>query len=96
MDLETTPRRYNFSNYLAGQAKEWAKFNAQHAFKTWNGYKGSFPYRFAKVHLCSTTTPKLFTTPSIITRHKSRHHFSQGELHKLRAKPRLKRCFKST
>ncbi|CAA7053431.1 unnamed protein product [Microthlaspi erraticum] len=37
-----------FQLSLAGQAKEWAKFNAQHAFKTWNGYKGSFPHRFAK------------------------------------------------
>ncbi|CAA7054238.1 unnamed protein product [Microthlaspi erraticum] len=26
--------------------------------------------QICKVHLCSTTTPKLFTTPSIITRHK--------------------------
>ncbi|CAA7015119.1 unnamed protein product [Microthlaspi erraticum] len=49
MDLETTPRRYNFSNYLAGQAKEWAKFNAQHAFKTWNGYKGAFLTDLPKV-----------------------------------------------
>ncbi|CAA7050014.1 unnamed protein product [Microthlaspi erraticum] len=32
-----------FQLSLAGQAKDWAKFNAQHAFKTWNGYKGSFP-----------------------------------------------------
>ncbi|CAA7025560.1 unnamed protein product [Microthlaspi erraticum] len=37
-----------FQLSLAGQAKEWAKFNAQHAFKTWNGYKGAFLYRFAK------------------------------------------------
>ncbi|CAA7020056.1 unnamed protein product [Microthlaspi erraticum] len=31
-----------FQLSLAGQAKDWAKFNAQHAFKTWNGYKGAF------------------------------------------------------
>ncbi|CAA7052544.1 unnamed protein product [Microthlaspi erraticum] len=37
-----------FQLSLAGQAKEWAKFNAQHAFKTWNGYKGAFLHRFAK------------------------------------------------
>ncbi|CAA7021766.1 unnamed protein product [Microthlaspi erraticum] len=37
-----------FQLSLAGQAKDWAKFNAQHAFKTWNGYKGAFLYRFAK------------------------------------------------
>ncbi|CAA7040979.1 unnamed protein product [Microthlaspi erraticum] len=37
-----------FQLSLAGQAKEWAKFNAQHAFKTWNGYKGSFPHRFER------------------------------------------------
>ncbi|CAA7042942.1 unnamed protein product [Microthlaspi erraticum] len=38
-----------FQLSLAGQAKDWAKFNAQHAFKTWNGYKGAFLHRFAKV-----------------------------------------------
>ncbi|CAA7027487.1 unnamed protein product [Microthlaspi erraticum] len=60
-----------FQLSLAGQAKEWAKFNAQHAFKTWNGYKGSFPLQICqRSDLCSTTTPKLFTIPSIITRHK--------------------------
>ncbi|CAA7045143.1 unnamed protein product [Microthlaspi erraticum] len=37
-----------FQLSLAGQAKDWAKFNAQHAFKTWNGYKGAFLHRFAK------------------------------------------------
>ncbi|CAA7020275.1 unnamed protein product [Microthlaspi erraticum] len=38
-----------FQLSLAGQAKEWAKFNAQHAFKTWNGYKGAFLTDLLKV-----------------------------------------------
>ncbi|CAA7059721.1 unnamed protein product [Microthlaspi erraticum] len=69
-----------FQLSLAGQAKDWAKFNAQHAFKTWNGYKGAFLTDLLKVHLCPTTTPKLFTTPSIITRHKQDTTFPKGEL----------------
>ncbi|CAA7035531.1 unnamed protein product [Microthlaspi erraticum] len=36
-----------FQLSLAGQAKEWAKFNAQHAFKTWIGTR-KLSYRFAK------------------------------------------------
>ncbi|CAA7016509.1 unnamed protein product [Microthlaspi erraticum] len=38
-----------FQLSLAGQAKDWAKFNAQHAFKTWNGYKGAFLTDLPKV-----------------------------------------------
>ncbi|CAA7027634.1 unnamed protein product [Microthlaspi erraticum] len=38
-----------FQLSLAGQAKDWAKFNAQHAFKTWNGYKGAFLTDLLKV-----------------------------------------------
>ncbi|CAA7046721.1 unnamed protein product [Microthlaspi erraticum] len=48
MVLETTPRRYNFQLSLAGQAKEWVNFNAQHAFKTWKDTKEAFLYRFDK------------------------------------------------
>ncbi|CAA7054500.1 unnamed protein product [Microthlaspi erraticum] len=52
-------------------SQEWVKFNAQHAFKTWNRYKEAFLYRFAKVHLCSTTRPSY-----------SQHHPSSPDINK--------------
>ncbi|CAA7017991.1 unnamed protein product [Microthlaspi erraticum] len=83
-----------FQLSLAGQAKEWAKFNAQHAFKTWNGYKGAFLYRFAKGPIY-VPPPR----PSYSQHHPSspdinKTPLSQGRAIKLRAKPRLKICFK--
>ncbi|CAA7049045.1 unnamed protein product [Microthlaspi erraticum] len=68
-----------FQLSLAGQAKEWAKFMPNMLSRLGMDTKELSFTDLPRSDLCSTTTPQLFTTPSIITRHKSDTTFPQGE-----------------